>query len=271
MSEEEPTVLTGVEGLKLEGEGSEEKKILSPVAKARAAAKAKRGSVMTGSDMAAAAAVSAAAPAADGGVGEKAEGDTESSTGYKESSVAKKGIEDILAADAADESLRKYKESLLGAAAGGGAVAADPNDPRRMIVTEFRVMFDPSEGQPDIVFELDTPEKIEELKKQGVTMKEGAKYKYKISFKVQHEIVAGIKFVNKVKKMMFSEKEELMIGSYPPAVVPHVFEFPRFEFNEAPSGMMFRGSYTVKNQFIDSDGAKHLDFDYELRIKSGWK
>ena len=54
--------------------------------------------------------------------------------------------------------------------------------------------------------------------------------------------------------MMFTDKEELTIGSYPPSVAPHVFEFPRFEYSEAPSGMMYRGTYTVKNQFIDSDG-----------------
>jgi hypothetical protein len=38
---------------------------------------------------------------------------------YKTSENAKKGVADILAADSEDESLRKYKESLLGAAAAG--------------------------------------------------------------------------------------------------------------------------------------------------------
>lgn len=35
-----------------------------------------------------------------------------------------------------------------------------------------------------------------------------------------------------------SEEESLMIGSYPPASVPHSFEFPKFGFNEAPKGMV---------------------------------
>ena len=190
-------------------------------------------------------------------------------SGYKESTVAKKSLNDILNADNEDESLRKYKESLLGAAASGGTVG-DSSDPRRFYVTELRIMFEPSEGKEDLVFDLDTPEKLKQLKKSGVTMKEGVKFKYKITFKVQHDIVAGVKFINKVKKMMFSEKEELVIGSYPPAVEPHVFEFPRFNYSEAPSGMMYRGTYTVVNTFVDSDGTEHQKFDYELRIKSSW-
>jgi hypothetical protein len=48
----------------------------------------------------------------------EAEG-TETTTEYKTSENAKKGVADILAADSGDESLRKYKESLLGAAAAG--------------------------------------------------------------------------------------------------------------------------------------------------------
>jgi Rho GDP-dissociation inhibitor len=193
---------------------------------------------------------------------------------YTESANAKKSVSDILAADSSDESLRRYKESLLGAAAAGDL--GNTSDPRRVIVTEFRIIFeegryirrgvqlDPSAllrnlschnkiHRTDMVFNLDTPEGLANLKKTGVTIKEGAKYRYKISFRVQHDIVAGIKFVNKVKTSLLTDKEELMIGSYPPASTPHVFEFPRFDFIEAPSGMMYRGSYTVKNQFISSD------------------
>ena len=44
---------------------------------------------------------------------------------------------------------RKYKESLLGAAAHGDL--GDPNDPRRIIVTEFRVKFEESEGWMNVI------------------------------------------------------------------------------------------------------------------------
>jgi hypothetical protein len=52
--------------------------------------------------------------------GEAVLAETEANAGeYKTSENAKKGVADILAADSEDESLRKYKESLLGAAAAG--------------------------------------------------------------------------------------------------------------------------------------------------------
>lgn len=60
-----------------------------------------------------------------------------------------KTVAEIVSADAGDESLRKYKESLLGAAAKGDL--GDVSDPRRVAVTEFRVMFEASEGQEDLV------------------------------------------------------------------------------------------------------------------------
>jgi len=49
---------------------------------------------------------------------------------------------------------------------------------------------------------------------------------------------------------MFSDKEELMLGSYPPSSTPHTFEFPQWEYQEAPSGMLYRGRYKVKNSYF---------------------
>ena len=175
-----------------------------------------------------------------------------------------KNVSELMSMDTEDESLRKYKESLLGSAARGDL--GDVSDPRKLIVEEFRVVFAPEEDQPDLVFNLSTPEGLAKLATEGMTMKEGSKFKFKITFRVQHEIIAGIKFVNKVKAMMGTEKDELVIGSYPPSSEPHKFEFPKWDYNEAPKGMMLRGKYKVSNQFIDSDKVKHLEFEYELNI-----
>jgi RHO protein GDP dissociation inhibitor len=46
------------------------------------------------------------------------------------------------------------------------------------------------------VHNLDTDAGLARLKKEGVSMKEGSRYKLRISFRVQHELVLGIKFVN---------------------------------------------------------------------------
>lgn len=174
-----------------------------------------------------------------------------------------KNVAEILAKDAEDESLRKYKESLLGAAAHGDL--GNTSDPRRLVIEEFRICFAPEENLPDIVHNLSTPEGLAQLQRDGISMKEGSKFKFRISFRVQHEIISGIRFINKVTRLL-SETEELVLGSYPPASVPHVFEFPKWGFNEAPKGMMLRGKYAVSNSFVDSDKVKHLEFGYDLSI-----
>lgn len=120
--------------------------------------------------------------------------------------------------------------------------------------------------QPEIVHNLDSEEGIAKLKAEGITIKEGAKYKFRVSFRVQHEIVAGLKFTTRLKKAVFSDEDSVMIGSYPPASTPHVFEFPRRQFSEAPKGMLFRGKYTARNQFIDSDKVNHLEYEYTVTI-----
>ncbi len=177
-------------------------------------------------------------------------------------------IEEILAKDTEDESLRKYKESLLGSAISGNT--GDKSDPRRVIVDEFIVMFSPEEQRSNLVFRLDTKEGIEEMNKKGITLKENAKYKFMIKFRVQHDILHGLKFVNTVSRMLLSDTDELMIGSYPPSSNVHVFEFPRFDYETAPSGMMYRGKYSCKSTFIDQDNNKHLEFKYNLHIQDKW-
>ena len=49
---------------------------------------------------------------------------SESSSEYTESANAKKSVSEILAADSSDESLRRYKEQLLGSAALSGNLGA---------------------------------------------------------------------------------------------------------------------------------------------------
>lgn len=182
----------------------------------------------------------------------------------QEAAIKTNDLAEILAKDTEDESLRKYKESLLGSAAHGDL--GDTSDPRRLVIEEFRVVFAPEEGLPDIVHNLGTPAGLENLRSTGITMKEGAKFKFRITFRVQHDLIAGVKFVNVMTRMLMSETEDLMLGSYPPSSTPHVFEFPKWEFSEAPKGMMYRGKYKVVNSFIDSDGNSHLNFDYEFMI-----
>ena len=65
-------------------------------------------------------------------------------------------------------------------------------------------------------------------------------------------------------------KEDLMLGSYPPQEACQEVVWPRHGWEEAPSGMLARGSYKSTIKFIDDDDATHLQFDYGFSIKKDW-
>ena len=104
------------------------------------------------------------------------------------------------------------------------------------------------------------------MKNTPFCLKEGTHYKTKVSFKVQHEIVSGLKYVNLVYRKgirgqyhfslivsnlwlyLLVAKDQQMIGSFGPQVQAHEVTFPRHGWEEAPSGLLSRGSYTAKAQ-----------------------
>jgi len=183
--------------------------------------------------------------------------------------VAKKvTVDQLLTMDTQDESLRKYKEALLGAAA--KEVFAPKDDPRRAVIVEFKVGF---ENRPagDITYKLDEAGALEKLKTQPFTLKEGCNYKISITFRIQHEIVSGLKYVNVVTRHGIKvSRDEAMLGSYAPQKEAYTVTFPRIGWEEAPSGMLARGHYKAKSQFIDDDKTNHMEFDYEFELKKDW-
>lgn len=58
------------------------------------------------------------------------------------------------------------------------------------------------------------------------------------------------------------DKQETMIGSFAPQKTPYTMTFPRNGWEEAPSGMLARGDYKAKSQFIDDDKQNHLEYEY---------
>lgn len=115
----------------------------------------------------------------------------EEETDYKP--PAEKSLNDILNQDKDDEAMERYKKTLLGEAAEGtdGAVAF-PDDPRQVIVQKLVLVV---EGRPDS--ELDLTQDFAEIKKKKFVIKEGIKFKLRIDFFVQREIVTGLKYVQK--------------------------------------------------------------------------
>lgn len=113
---------------------------------------------------------------------------------------------DSCATDQNDESLKKWKASL---GLGQGKDISDPNDPRKCIIHSLGLEVD---GRPDIIIDLKAPGAVEALQKQPFTIKEGATFRMKAQFQVQHEILAGLKYLQKVSRMGVPHRmQEMMV------------------------------------------------------------
>lgn len=184
---------------------------------------------------------------------------------YRMSTQAIQSVDELLAKDADDESLRRYKEELLGSAAHGDL--GDTTDGRRVVVVEFKVEFE--DGHEAIQYNLDTPTGVEHLRTTPFVMTEGCRYRFVISFRVNQTIVSGLRFCNKVKRTVLSTCDTIVLGSYAPRSESYVFIFPRHEWMEAPSGLLYRGKYMGRFLFDDDDHVEHLNLLYTFGIKRG--
>jgi len=181
------------------------------------------------------------------------DGDEESN--YK--APAKKTIDELNKLDAEDESLRKYKEALLG---GGGTGGEGP----RVVVKKIELHCDDLK-QPLV---LDLTQSAEELQKQSFTIKEGSEYQLHFFFKVNNEILSGLRYSMVVKRKGIPvDKSNVMVGSYAPQYKDHSF---RTEPEVAPAGMLARGHYKVKSKFIDDDKEEHACWEWAIDIAKDW-
>lgn len=65
------------------------------------------------------------------------------------------------------------------------------------------------------------------------------------------------------------DKTEYMVGSYGPRPEQE-YEFVT-PVEEAPKGMLARGTYNIKSKFTDDDKHDHLSWEWNLTIKKDWK
>ncbi|KAJ1723884.1 rho GDP dissociation inhibitor [Coemansia erecta] len=179
--------------------------------------------------------------------------------GYKPGE--KKDLNELQQLDANDESLNKWKASL-------GLNQAEimfPDDPRTVIVKSLVL----DAGGHKIEMDVSSSEKIAELKDRVIVIKEGAEYFFKVAFYVQREVVSGLKFLQQVKRLGLPvDKTEGMCGSYGPK---NELQEKVFPLATAPSGMMARGTYTVRSKFVDDDNNCHLEWNWTMKIKDDWK
>ncbi|KAM9346364.1 rho GDP-dissociation inhibitor 1 isoform 1-T2 [Symphorus nematophorus] len=174
---------------------------------------------------------------------------------------AQKSLQEIQELDKDDESLRKYKEALLGKVAG----PADPSAPN-VQVTRMTLVCETAPGP----LVLDLTGDLDNFKKNPFVLKEGVEYKIKINFKVNNEIVSGLKYIQQsFRKGVRVDKTDYMVGSYGPRPAEE-YEFLT-SLEEAPKGMLARGTYTIKSKFTDDDKHDHLSWEWNLVIKKDWK
>jgi len=178
----------------------------------------------------------------------------------------KKTMDEYHNMDAEDEAMQRYKQSLgLG---GGGKDLSDPNDPRHCIILSLSM---DSEGRPPVTIDLSTKGSEATLKEKPFKIKEGAKFSMTAKFKVQHEILSGLHYVQIVKrKGIRVSKDQEMIGSYAPNTDKTPVYSKRFAEEDAPTGMLARGHYTAISTFIDDDKKRHLEFEWAFDIAKDW-
>ncbi|XP_028778203.1 rho GDP-dissociation inhibitor 1-like [Neltuma alba] len=169
-------------------------------------------------------------------------------------------LREQLEKDKDDESLRKWKEQLLG--------SVDINAVGETLEPEVKIvsLAIKTNGRDDIVLPIPESGKPEGL---WFTLKEGSHYSLMFTFRVSHNIVSGLKYTNTVWKTgirVDSTKE--MIGTFSPQEEAYTHEMPE---ETTPSGMLARGTYTAKSKFVDDDNKCHLEINYTFDIRKDWK
>ncbi|KAI1725609.1 RHO protein GDP dissociation inhibitor domain-containing protein [Ditylenchus destructor] len=171
---------------------------------------------------------------------------------------AQKSVQEILDSDTNDESLKKYKESLLGSGA-AKEIVIDPSNYSNVLLKKLSIMVDDKEMRSTT---LPTPDEF------VLSIKEGCIYKIQLEFQVQREIITGLKYLHKVSRIGVGvAKENWMLGSYGPREEPYIYVSPP---EEAPLGMLSRGKYKVRSLVADDDENRYLEWTWYIEISKDW-
>ena len=114
-----------------------------------------------------------------------------------------------LPTDQEDEALNRWKASL--GLATGAALPVAPGDTRRCVIESLALEV---EGRPDITIDLTAPGSVEALKSKPFIIKEGAKFRMKAKFRVQHDVLSGLKYLQVVKRggIRVGKDEEMLVS-----------------------------------------------------------
>jgi len=158
--------------------------------------------------------------------------------------------------DKDDDSLRRWKEKLL------GCLESDLNGQM-----EPEVKFHSIGIISDDFGEITTPLPIDDNRSGHVlfTLREGSRYQLKLTFSVLHNIVSGLTYTNTVwKGGRQVDQSKGMLGTFAPQQEPYV---DALEEETTPCGVLARGTYSAKLKFEDDDKRCYLELNYSFEIK----
>ncbi|XP_049407519.1 rho GDP-dissociation inhibitor 1-like [Solanum stenotomum] len=164
-------------------------------------------------------------------------------------------LKDQIEKDKEDESLRRWKEKLL------GCLESDLDGQMEPEVKFHSVGILSSDFG-----EINTPLPIKEEQSNSVlfTLREGSEYRLKLTFSVLHNIVSGLAYTNIVWKAGLQvDQSKGMLGTFAPLREPYIH---MLEEETTPSGALARGTYTAKLKFMDDDKRCHLELNYSFEI-----
>ncbi|RXH98238.1 hypothetical protein DVH24_010563 [Malus domestica] len=160
--------------------------------------------------------------------------------------------------DKHDESLRRWKEKLLGSLEGDLNGQMEPE-------VKFHSIGIISEDFGEITTALPVAEN--QIDRVLFTLQEGSQYRLKITFSVLHNIVSGLTYSNTVwKGGLQVDQSKGMLGTFAPNKELYVHTL---EEETTPSGLLARGIYSAKLKFEDDDRRCHMELQYSFEIKKG--
>eukprot|EP00703_Trepomonas_sp_PC1_P000536 JAP96070.1 RHO protein GDP dissociation inhibitor [Trepomonas sp. PC1] len=178
-------------------------------------------------------------------------------SGYQ--GAKKVGLDEALNADQGDESLQKWKDSLIQKNATG--VKSDKH------VIFDKLLISSAGLEKRLEFTFDQVKQSHDDKAILFTIKGGESFKIGYQYRVFNDIVMGLRVVQKVSRLgMAIMKGQQMMGCFAPQEQPHEFFLEEID---APGSAIARGTYHVKGVFGDDDEGDGafgtLEFEFDIR------
>ncbi|CAL1701469.1 unnamed protein product [Somion occarium] len=180
---------------------------------------------------------------------------------------AAKSVDEYAKLDAEDESLARWKASL---GIVPGAASGPATGPQVSVLT-LELASPTLPAGKKLAMNINDPAALAEIKKHPFVIKEGVEYNVRITFKVNHGICSGVRYLQVVKRAgVKMDKMEQMLGSYGPHPQGEAYT-KNFEPEESPSGMLARsGTYNVRSRVVDDDGQVYADWEWSFKLGKDW-